>query len=115
MSKSVSQKMEVRDGTRAFFVNAPQSALASINLPTLDIVLDLDFDYIHPFTTSQAELDITFLHSGPTLKPRVRSRYRGRRPSRGALISPCARHLFRLQPWAHGKHRPQCGFHVVGV
>jgi len=69
--KDVSQKMGVKEGMRAFFVNAPQSALESINLPSLDIGSELrrEFDYLHFFTTTQAELDAIFPKLKRHLKP----------------------------------------------
>ncbi len=58
-SRPVSRKMGIKDGTRAFFVNAPKSALDAIALPSLEIAtsLDGDFDYIHVFAMTQAEMD----------------------------------------------------------
>jgi len=69
--KDVSQKMGVKAGMRAFFVNAPQSALEAINLPRLDIGSELqgEFDYLHFFTTTQAELDAIFPKLKRHLKP----------------------------------------------
>jgi hypothetical protein len=54
--------MGVKAGMRAFFVNAPQSALDAIHLPGLDISSALygEFDYLHFFTTTQAEMDAAF-------------------------------------------------------
>lgn len=62
MPRSVSQKMGIKEGTRAFFVNAPESALKAIMLPSLDVsaALEGDFGYIHLFTASQAEMDDMF-------------------------------------------------------
>ena len=37
MSRTVSQKMGVKEGMRAFLLNAPQSALNAMNLPELDV------------------------------------------------------------------------------
>lgn len=50
-SRRISQKMGIKDGTRAFFVNAPKPALEAIDAPNLEIAagLDGDFDYIHFF------------------------------------------------------------------
>lgn len=71
MSRAVSQKMGIKEGARAFFMNAPDPALEAIDLPILDIVpeLDGDFDYIHLFTTSQAGMDAIFPILGAHLKP----------------------------------------------
>ena len=62
MSRKVSQKMGVKEGMRAFFFNAPESALKAINLPRLDVGSGLrgEFDYIHFFTKTQAEMDDSF-------------------------------------------------------
>jgi hypothetical protein len=69
--RTVSQKMGLKEGTRAFLVNAPQAALKAINLPSLNIASELrgQFDYIHLFTVTQAEMDNIFpklkRHLGP--------------------------------------------------
>ena len=62
MVRSVSQKMGVKAETRAHFVNAPESALKAIALPSLEISarLDGDFGYIHFFALTQAEMDNKF-------------------------------------------------------
>ncbi len=62
MPRSVSQKMGIKEGTRTLFVNAPESALKAMMLPSLDIstALEGNFDYIHFFAVSQAEMDDTF-------------------------------------------------------
>jgi len=58
----VAQKMGLKEGMRAFFLNAPVSALEAIHLPELEPKQALrgEFDYIHQFTTSQAEMDSEF-------------------------------------------------------
>ena len=70
-SKPISQKMGIKDGARAFHVNAPESALGAIEAPRLDIASDLDgdFDYIHFFAITQAEMDETFPRLKSHLKP----------------------------------------------
>ena len=62
MTKSVAQKMGLKPGHRAYFQHAPASALEAVGLPELKVetVLDGEFDYIHLFTTTQAELDELF-------------------------------------------------------
>jgi len=62
--------MGIEEGVRAFLVNAPASAVEAIELPELEISEDLDgdFDYIHSFSITQAEMDETF----PKLKPHLR-------------------------------------------
>jgi hypothetical protein len=69
--RDVSQKMGIKEGMRAFFVNAPLSALDAINLPTLNIASQLrgQFDYIHVFTITQAEMDDLFPKLKRHLKP----------------------------------------------
>ena len=59
MSKTVSEKMGLKAGTRAIFVNAPEHALVAIDPPTLDVASELagEFDYIHLFARTQKELD----------------------------------------------------------
>jgi hypothetical protein len=75
MSRSVAQKMGIKPGIRAFFVNAPASALAAIELPDLDLATTIDgeFGYIHLFVMSQTEMEEQFpelkshLHPAGTL------------------------------------------------
>lgn len=71
MCRSVAQKIGLRQGSRAFFANAPDKILEAIGLPALDITqeLDGDYDYIHHFSTTRAEMDHTF----PTLKSHLRA------------------------------------------
>ena len=51
--------MGVKEGMRTFILNAPQSALDAISLPNLDFgtVRKGEFDYIHFFSKTQAEMD----------------------------------------------------------
>jgi hypothetical protein len=62
MTRTVSQKMGIRAGSRAHFVNAPDSARTAIDLPSLTVGEELDgeFDYIHLFVIKQAEMDDFF-------------------------------------------------------
>ena len=62
--------MGVRQGSRAFFANAPEKVIAAIGLPVLEIGenLDGDYDYIHAFSITRAEMDQVF----PTLKSHLR-------------------------------------------
>ena len=71
MSRAVSQKMGVKEGMRALFLNAPQSALNAINLPELDLgsALQGEFDYLHFFSKTQAEMDDSFPKLKQHLKP----------------------------------------------
>jgi hypothetical protein len=69
--RAISQKMGVKEGMRAFFVNAPKSALEAIDLPSLDIGSELrgEFDYLHLFTKTQAEMEDIFPKLKRHLKP----------------------------------------------
>ena len=59
MPKLVSEKMGVKEGMRAFFLDAPPEAVAVMHLPSLIVADTLEgmFDYIHYFVKSRAELD----------------------------------------------------------
>jgi hypothetical protein len=71
MSRTVSVKMGIKEGVRAIFVNAPGTALEAIDPPSLDVASELvgEFDYIHLFARTRAELDDRFpklkAHLGP--------------------------------------------------
>lgn len=69
MTRPVSEKMGIKQGSRAFFLNVPDSVLTSMGLPNIDIGdrLEGDFDHIHFFATTNAELNETF----PVLKSRL--------------------------------------------
>ena len=71
MTRSVAQKMGIHAGARAFFVNAPESALRAIKLPALTVgdTLEGRFDYVHFFCVTQAEMDDRF----PKLKAHLNS------------------------------------------
>jgi hypothetical protein len=66
MTRTVSQKMGIKENARAFFVNADREMLDDINLPALDnsTKLEESFDYIHLFVKTQAE----FIEHFPILK-----------------------------------------------
>lgn len=68
MSRSVAQKMGAKEGSRALLVNAPASAVEAIELPNPEIAEELvgEFDHIHLFTITQAE--ILWVESGPTMR-----------------------------------------------
>jgi hypothetical protein len=70
MIRTVSQKMGVKENSRAFFINADNETLDNINLPAIDISpkLEDDFDYIHLFVKTQAE----FIEHFPKLKPHLK-------------------------------------------
>jgi len=69
--RSVAQKMGIKEGTRSFFANAPESALKAIELPSLEVsgTLRGTFGYIHLFEVSQAVMDEAF----PKLKTHLRA------------------------------------------
>jgi hypothetical protein len=71
MSRTVSEKMGVKAGTRAILVNAPKTARQATAPPSLDLASELagEFDYIHLFARTQAELDDTFPKLKAHLKP----------------------------------------------
>ena len=56
---------------RALFLNAPQAVLGTTNLPDLDLGSALlgEFDYLHFFTKTQAEMDDVF----PKLKRHLKA------------------------------------------
>jgi hypothetical protein len=62
MPRSLAQKMGVKEGARAYFENLPATLADTLRLPALEISERLvdSFDYLHFFTTSQAELDRRF-------------------------------------------------------
>ena len=63
MPGTVSKKMGIKEGTRAILVNAPEAARGAIDPPSLDVASELvgEFDYIHLFARTQAELDDAML------------------------------------------------------
>ena len=71
MSKPVSQKMGIKEGSRAFFKNVPESAQEALELPSIRLSSKLagEFDYIHFFATTQDEMDDTFPRLKFHLKP----------------------------------------------
>ena len=66
-----SKKMGIKEGIRAILVNAPKAARESIDPPSLDLASELagEFDYIHLFARTQAELDDVFPKLKAHLKP----------------------------------------------
>lgn len=66
MVRTVSQKMGIKENSKAYFVNADKEAIENLELPNLEISKNLDneFDYIHLFVKTQAE----FLEHFPKLK-----------------------------------------------
>jgi len=70
-SRTVAQKMGIKQGSRAHLVGTPAAAFAAMQLPALveSPELDGEFDYLHLFTTSRASLEGAF----PTLKRHVKA------------------------------------------
>ena len=62
MNKSVSQKLGIKPGMRAFFVNAPDDFLEKIESPqiVLESKLTGEFDYIHFFVVKLTEFQDAF-------------------------------------------------------
>ena len=71
MSKTVAQKMGLTAGMHAFFKNASASVRDSMMLPALSTrqALHGEFDYVHLFTKSQAEMELDFPALMRHLKP----------------------------------------------
>jgi hypothetical protein len=63
--------MGIKPGTRAFFVNAPETARKAIEMPELEVgeKFEGDFDYIHLFLITQSEMDETFPRLKAYLRP----------------------------------------------
>jgi hypothetical protein len=71
VTRTVSEKMGIKEGTRAIFVNAPEAARQAIDPPSLDVASELagEFDYIHLFARTRVELDDAFPKLKAHLKP----------------------------------------------
>jgi hypothetical protein len=71
MAKKVSDKMGLKPGMRAIYLNAPTEAVKAIEAPTMELIDELngDFDYIHFFVRSQAQFCQTFPSLKSHLKP----------------------------------------------
>ena len=71
MTRTVSQKMGVKENLKAYFVNPNKEAVENIHLPSLDISTNLEdeFDYIHLFVKTQLE----FIDHFPKLKTYLKS------------------------------------------
>ena len=61
--RTVSQKMGVRSGARAYLKNAPDDAVESLSLPEVERSKRLsgEFDYLHLFVKKQAQFTRAFL------------------------------------------------------
>ena len=71
MAKTISEKMGIRNDSRALFVNAPAEAVNAIHPPALQVANRLTgtFDYIHFFATRAADLDKKLSSLKNHLKP----------------------------------------------
>lgn len=60
--KTVAQKMGIKEGSKAYFKEAPSNAIKSINLPKIKLSENLsgEFDYIHLFVKKQIDLEDIF-------------------------------------------------------
>ena len=60
--KTVSQKMGIKENSRALFINAPSDAIDGMELPEIDIITSLtgEFDYIHLFVKDQSDYKARF-------------------------------------------------------
>ena len=70
-SRTVAQKMGIKENSRAFFANSDDEAIGNIHLPSLDISTKLEegFDYIHLFVKKQSE----FTEHFPKLKKHLKT------------------------------------------
>ena len=71
MTRTVSQKMGVKENSRAIFINPDELAIDNLNLPILEIQANLkeDFDYIHLFVKTKTE----FIDNFPILKTHLKT------------------------------------------
>jgi hypothetical protein len=71
MAKTVSEKMGLKPGMRAIFLQAPTDAIQAIAPPKLELATELqgDFDYIHFFVRRQDEFHQTYPSLKNHLKP----------------------------------------------
>ena len=71
MTGLASKKMGIKEGARAFLVNAPAEAVEVIDTSQLELATKLTgkFDYIHLFTKSQEDFNELFPRLKTHLKP----------------------------------------------
>ena len=69
-SRTVAQKMGIKENSRTIFINFNKEAIDNIELPNLDIstTLENEFDYIHFFAKNQAD----FIEHFPKLKSHLK-------------------------------------------
>lgn len=62
MSKTVAEKMGIKESMRSILINAPESSVKSIELPPIKIKAKLNglFDYIHLFVITQNDMHQEF-------------------------------------------------------
>ena len=62
MTKSVSDKLGVKAGSKAYFLNAPDQFGEEVEMPQLELKAKLvgEFDYMHAFAVTQKELHAAF-------------------------------------------------------
>ncbi|AEF39488.1 hypothetical protein [Hoyosella subflava] len=70
-ARTVARKMGIKAGSRAHFAGAPDSVVAAMCLPALDLCDELtrEFDYLHLFVTRQHQMRGQF----PVLRDRLRA------------------------------------------
>ena len=71
MTGLASEKMGIKEGARAYLLNAPAEALKAIDTSGLDVATRLtgQFDYIHLFIKSQEEFNTMFSRLKSHLRP----------------------------------------------
>ena len=71
-TRTVAQKMGIRPGMRASLCNAPETALAAMRLPELDLAEEPtgEFDYLHLFVVTQDAMREQFRGLRDRLRPR---------------------------------------------
>lgn len=72
MDRTVAIKMGIKEGSRAYFANADDEAIAAMNLPDLRILKTLsgEFDYIHLFAKDQKQMKEWFPKLREQLAPK---------------------------------------------
>lgn len=74
MTRSVAQKMGVREGWTAHFVHAPAGVVEALGLPELVVVERLgaaeQVDYLHLFVRTSEEMRTEFARAVPHVAPR---------------------------------------------
>ena len=86
--RSISEKMAIKPGMRAFLAEAPPDAVADMDFPDIDLKSRLSglFDYIHVFCRTRRDLDRQFARLKAHVAPAGRL-FVSRRPAL-ALFRP---------------------------